>query len=246
MAPRHLLFILVAANLLFLLWSLVRPEGGGGEQLAAQEFASSRGMLVHINEQATPLSARYSIVSNPPGLLSGLSAVDRIEALQQGCLALGPFSSEEAARAVMPGLGISFNVIGRRELVAESPFYRAMIPPSASRELALLRLSEVRSTIERIGGGIDTYLVTSGPITNAVSLGVFGERSNALNVQSLLSLQGVDVVIEQENRTEVRFWVVANDPKAFEFIGENDSLSGLERVSAELSENLCETIAQAE
>jgi hypothetical protein len=245
-ALRRLLLILIAANLLLLLWNLVRPVSGQTGQFPAQSRLDSATTLIHINEQVAPplrVFPRASDLSLLPEVSSGAGDVEQIP---DACMMLGPFASEEAARMVMPVSGVSFKIESRAEAVTTSPLYRAMIPPAASRELALARQSEVRAAIERAGGRIETYLVTSGPIANAVSLGVFSEQSNALNVQSLLAAEGIDVVVERENRSEVRHWLVTNDSEAIEFIEENLNFQASSVALSRVSENLCETIAQAE
>jgi hypothetical protein len=225
---------------------LVRPAPDQTGQLPAHGGLESAAALIHVNEQALPLlraSPRVSDLSLPPGVSSDAGGVEQMSG---ACMMLGPFASEEAARVVMPVSGVSFRIESRSEAVAAVPLYRAMIPPAASRELALARQSEVRAAIERAGGRIETYLVTSGPIANAVSLGVFSEQSNALNVQSLLAAEGIDVVVERENRSEVRHWLVTDDSKAIEIMEENVNFQASAVALSRVSENLCETIAQAE
>lgn len=227
--PR-LLLLLVAVNLLLLLWNLVRPTLN--DSLAGDTHGPAVP-LVHVNELPPEMLVRHPLVS-------GKSDPFR------SCLMRGPFASRDDAQSIMLGSGIAFWVEARRQVMGDQPLYRAMIAPSESLEEARVRLFEVKAAIERIGGGVDTYLVTSGPIANAVSLGLFTQQSNALNVQGMLAGEGIEVAVETELRVEESYWVVTNNAEAIDIVDENTGLRVFEVVSAELSENLCEMIAQVE
>lgn len=227
---RRLLFLLLASNLLLLLWNSVRPAG---PELLRGGFNDSLAPLVHLREQ-------------PDFLLQGVSAVSDVSAVAgSNCRVRGPFSSNEDALVAMAGVDIAYRVVVLRTPVQESRLYRAMIAPADSLADAQLRLAAVRAAIERIGGGIDTYLVTSGSIANAVSLGLFSEQSNAVNVQSRLASEGVDVVIDVEFRTAESYWVVVDAQEVIDINDESSSDGVFQVAPPELSENLCEMIAQA-
>jgi hypothetical protein len=242
---QRLLFLLLAANFLLLLWSLLRPATGDPRSQVSKNMPNTQISLVHISELSNSLLATHADMHSRSDLME-TDAERRDDSLQDSCLMLGPFVSEESARIALSGERIVFGVISRSAAEQGALLYRAMIPPTVSREEALVSLSSAREAIQRIGGGIDTYLVASGPIANAVSLGLFIEPSNALNVQRLLAGEGIVVVIEPEIRAETRFWVVTYDAKVIDMLIENEYLQGLEVALAGLSENLCEMIAQAE
>jgi hypothetical protein len=243
---QRLLFLLFAANFLLLLWSLLRPTTDDPVSQASNNTANTHTSLVHVSELSNSLLLIRADIHSQAAQTTGAESGLRDESSQDPCLMLGPFVSEESARIAMTGEKIVFEVVSRREEEQGAVLYRAMIRPTASRETGLVSLSSAREAIQRIGGGIDTYLVASGPIANAVSLGLFSERSNALNVQRLLAGEGIVVVIEPEIRAETRFWVVTYDAKVIDMREGNEYLQGMEVVLAGLSENLCEMIAQAE
>lgn len=238
---RRLMFLLFAVNLLVLLWLVLRPatsdEGGQNSGILLPP-------LVHIDELSQDLISGLSSSANEPALAPA-NVVQNMPSID-GCWVRGPFASDAAATEAMRSSGFVDQVQLLRSEIAGPLLYRAMLAPSANREQAELQLSEVLGAIERVGGGIDTYIVTSGPIANAVSLGLFGEHANALNVQSLLAAQGVDVLVVPENRLETAFWIVMNGSDVVDIEGETLVAQGFERAPAALSENLCEMIAQAE
>ena len=238
----RIMLLLVAANILMLLWGVVRMPAHQLQQVRDGSLAS----LTHLSEVQDVV-----VVTASPGLAEISAESDAVSSdpaglLFERCFMRGPFDSDDAARTAMSGSDIAFSVRSVRESIAAAPLYRAMIAPSANLAEAQQRLSEVATAIERTGVVIDTYLVTTGPIANAVSLGLFSERSNALNVQRVLADQGVEVTVEPELRIATRYWVVANDADAVDIVNKNAAVPVFDVVPAELSENLCEMIAQAE
>lgn len=228
---QRLFLMLIAVNLLMLLWSVIKPSVGSQLQQGRDRSVAS---LLHIREQPEAMLAR------------GLPALGGDAGASLSCLKRGPFPNAQDAHEAMLDLSINYSVEILRVANQEFPLYRVMIVPSASLAEAQRQLADVRAAIERIGGGIDTYLVTSGPIANAVSLGLFSEQSNAINVQTLLAGAGIDVVVETEFRAEEAHWVITADPKAIDIIDESTGGEAFEVVSPELSENVCEMIAQAQ
>lgn len=213
-----LCYLLLASNLLFLLWHQLRPVSE----------PERTGVL--------------------PGLAAPLVLISELTSAPQAraCYLVGPFLQEESARVAMTSSGLPFALFSRREPVPDSVLYRALLPAASSRELALARLAEVAMVIERLGGGIDTYLVTSGPLINAISLGLFSEHRNALNVQSSLAAEDIHVVIETESVLQTRHWAVVESGQGIDFAGSNLFFEGVEVRLSESSENLCEMIAQAD
>lgn len=225
---RLLLLLLVSANLLLMLWNLVRQD---------------EALRVRPEQSLAPET--LTLLSEHTGILQARSVVADVET-EAVCLMRGPFASADEALAVMAGSAIEFRVEQLSLAVPDRPRYRAMLAPSATLAEAREKLAVVSEAIERLGGGIDTYLVTSGALANSVSLGLFNEQSNAINVQRLLAGENIEVVVETESRTETHYWLLSADDKAVDFVDESSAAGRFYSVPAELSENLCEMIAQAE
>jgi hypothetical protein len=102
----------------------------------------------------------------------------------------------------------------------------------------------VRSTIERAGTNIDTYLIVGGEFDNVVSLGLFSEPNNALNVKRVLEGHGYQPQIQIENRARQTREILVELEKDSDF--EEKTLQSIQTMglSLELVENLCEMIAQ--
>lgn len=245
--------VLVACNLLSMLWLVVRGDEGGGpiEGYAGEHVVQPEYSLQLLQDNTFPAAGGnntelmvYSSAANADALSQAAGESENSDG--QSCYILGNFASEADAVAAMTGSPQPYRVLARQVQQEGAPRYRVRSEVQSDREAGLLRLSELRQAIARSGAAIDSYLVTSGAIANAVSLGLFGEQSNALNVQRLLRAQGEEVVVELENQLGTRFQVVLIDSYHVDINGENWASLGLELTLSTGSENLCETIAQAE
>jgi len=86
------------------------------------------------------------------------------------------------------------------ELNAGSSYW-VHLQPEESAAAAYRRLAELQSL------KVESYVIGSGDLKNAVALGVFTQQKHAEETQSDLSKQGVDAVITTKPRTEVEIWV---------------------------------------
>lgn len=162
------------------------------------------------------------------------------------CFKLGPFESEEQISNWFGGIGVEFDVLIARVQDIDAPLYRAYTPAVDGRANAVALLSEIRDAIQRSGARIDSYIVSSGPLENAISLGLFGDQENALNVQRTLGAQRVNVLVEPELRFINHYWLVAKIDYYADFKRKIDDMPAILVQAISTVENLCETIAQAE
>jgi hypothetical protein len=186
----------VVLNLVYLGWSLVgvghQPESTGDsfEPAAYPE-------TLQLVEGGNPLSS---------GLAPEVSA-------QLGCPAVGPLADESVAREIVSALEkAGYGAEARQVELRNTPVYWVLVPPLASRQLAEQKLREFHVK------GIDSFLVATGEDANAISLGVFANRSSALGVQSRMAAAGVKADIREQRRDVRQRWVVLADPAAQGFL----------------------------
>lgn len=248
----RMFLLLLAANLLVALWFWLRAVGylPGEVQLADSTYGGPPAGYISLIDDAV-LASRSEGVPAVNGfgsevVVAGASELVGAEIDNDSplCYSLGGFISEEEAKSAMEGSSQPYRILIFQ--VAEGVRYRARSEVLPDREAGRVRLSDLRAAIARAGASIDSYLVTTGPLANAVSLGLFGEQENALSVQRILAEQGEDIVVEQEDQLQNRFKILSKDVYHFENNRENWLLAGYELVPVAASENLCETIAQAE
>jgi hypothetical protein len=128
----------------------------------------------------------------------------------------------------------------------DNPFFRVQISIFESRDVALIALEDIRKTIELSDIPIESYIVSADPLENAISLGLFSDRANALNVQLTLAYQGIDVMVEQEGRLTSRYLVALKREYYDDFKEEIDIVVDALMLEFSGAENVCETIAHAE
>jgi hypothetical protein len=118
------------------------------------------------------------------------------------CYTIGPLSSELALQRAEDRLRPFANSIRSRQTQADSDRGWWVYLPANSRAEA------VSLSRELAGRGVeDFYVVTSGPLENTVSVGLFQSMDNARNRQARIRELGFDVRIEVRRETIDQFWV---------------------------------------
>ncbi|MFM1897738.1 MAG: hypothetical protein RLZZ385_2812 [Pseudomonadota bacterium] len=162
------------------------------------------------------------------------------------CIQLSGFDNLEDALYFISQLqaeGINGQVLLRG--VTLEPQYRVYLPPFSSRDIATLTLETLQQLRQERGLSFESYLITRGPLENGIAFGVFALEAEAealadtLRGLSLAALTGtvprsegavlVELTTDENNRISEDLWQ--------ELV--------LDRPAIARSENVCETIAQA-
>ena len=123
------------------------------------------------------------------------------------CVALGPVETHDAAEA----LALRIRQDGGRALVRDRdilsrPDYVVHVEPSASRDLAMRTLRELKNQ------AIDGKVISDGKLTNAVSVGVFGLLAPAEAHRQRVADLGYEVDIARLERSRTVYSVYADGP----------------------------------
>jgi len=112
----------------------------------------------------------------------------------QACWELGPFEQASEAERLRLPTGIQRIKIDRSRVRVPAGFY-VLVPPAANREAA-------RQTLERLKakGVRDSWLFASGPLRNAISLGMFSQQENALRRKRQIEKMGFAVRLQRRER----------------------------------------------
>jgi hypothetical protein len=238
---RFLVYLLLVSNLLFALWHMLRLPGEF-EAVDVDEHAS-RERLVLLGEQRGMGRQEAAVVPESDQILSELISLAESSASASGCAQIGDFTNLTDLTQFAAGFAnVQYHV--RNDSVPLPPLHRVFLPPVEDRGDAQRLLASVRERIAEIGANIDTYLVIGGEFDNAVSLGMFNERSNALNVQRILSENGFDPQIAIENRLQQQFRLFVDWHEDSDFAKETRERVLISGLTVSVSENLCEMIAQ--
>lgn len=85
---------------------------------------------------------------------------------------------------------------------ARPPYHWVLIPPLESRSVALKRLAELQRA------GIDSYLVTRGEFSNAISLGLFESERLAQDLNARFQSRNVETVLVNKDRNQISYALV--------------------------------------
>jgi len=125
------------------------------------------------------------------------------EPVADGCPALGPVVDRKLAEEIASELrSAGYQVELRAAGDHQQALYWVYVPTADSVEQGLRRLREMHAA------GIDSFLVSSGPDRNAISLGLFANRASALGVQSRLRTFGYEALIREQLRSQPGTWLV--------------------------------------
>lgn len=158
--------------------------------------------------------------------------------LERVCLSVGPFQDSADVDAVISSLGD--NVITSSMSESEEPVSAdnwVLIPSLGSRKEALKMLKVLQAN------KIDSYLVTEGVHSNAISLGLFKKASSAQGVLSKMRSAGYEAEIHVIERFEKRYtgvlmaeFEVGSAPKML-----SQLIEDAEKIN--ISKSLCEMFA---
>lgn len=161
------------------------------------------------------------------------------------CLAITGFTGIEDARAlandaVQLGLITSVQVLE----VPASPQYRVFLPPASSQAMATLNLDALTELATNSEIPLESYLITRGPLENAVALGVFSNLVEAREVQETLAKYDYAIEIEELNSTTEDIRVQLSAASSVTLGAEAWSRLAESWTELQATENVCETIAQ--
>lgn len=214
---RWFLIVLLTLNVCYLLWGLLRPTPG---QEAAMELAADRTQV----GQAYPVTPLVT-----PSDLSDSRPV---------CALIGPFPDESLRELAME----RWATYEPRALSRSEPgevFYRVHV--SATEEGPDILLSSVRERLQGAEPDIGSFLISDGQLAGDVSLGLFRQHSNAVDVQRRASEAGVSAILHEEREESATYWLQLQ----FDTTQVPLSAGELRELDEDLqyTENLCETIA---
>jgi len=240
----RIVLILVASNFLLALWQiLIRPNEGDRREdypvvtlVHKREVGSLSLKSGHAEMLQAPETADIPVDTN-----SELDPTARIL-----CLEFGQFEGVTQFSDSLDGLALEYSVEEIQFRDMDNPFFRVQTPAFESRDVALIALEGIRETIELSDVPIESYIIPAGPLENAISLGLFSDRANAINVQLTLADQGIDVMVEQEGRLTSRYLVALKSEYYYDFKEEIDIIVDALMLEFSAAENVCETIAHAE
>ena len=155
------------------------------------------------------------------------------------CASVGPYADKAKAEAATTRLKAASidSEIQEVEAVASNRHW-VILPPQSSRERAAQLLRELQAR------KIDSFLISSGELTNAISLGVFAREELAADFRGKIRAAGYPAEIRKKEPQKKEFWVRISPGQAVENAKKvlSSPSSGLDGIK--FSNTVCETFAQ--
>lgn len=204
---RALLLLLILANCGLLAWhrwyelpadaSLTTAPALGGKplQLATELTPAQRKALAAEEAPASATAPQPAVAASTSALATSANA----------CAAYGPFPSDDAvqqgaARLKPLGLQVSEHLVPGKSKLG----YWVYLPPFSSK-----READAATVLLKRRGVADIYVVADEANRNAISLGVFSQRSGALERQKAMHKLGYHALMAERFRDEPRYWLDA-------------------------------------
>lgn len=185
---RSLFLFLLLLNILYALWQLQSEGLAPDSELEALPVrASTAGDVSGSSPVAVGQATGSAQATAPPPTL---------------CIRLGVFaerSEAEQLRQRLLALDVAASLV-EDELVSSSDYWLVM-PVAGGTAGALAKLSLLQEH------GIDSFVITKGPLAGNISLGVFSREDYAVARQAQLQADGYDVEIKPVEKLRSQFSV---------------------------------------
>lgn len=242
---RWILVSLLLLNFLYFGWSYWHDVQGGGDRKSEQVVFPAGGKgsddLVLLTERLpAPTSSAPPPSITPERPKAQPPQMPRPQAPSlRVCARVGPFENEAARNAILKRLGeAGLKAISEPPEANSVRQYWVLLPPADSRRRALQTLRELQAR------KVDSYLIASGDMRNAISLGLFSREELARGVQEKIREAGYPAEIQPKDKPETRFWVQVIAEQPFENAGKLlDSLVS-DQSGIKISNTSCEMFAQ--
>jgi hypothetical protein len=205
---RHVLYLLLVTNLVYLGWNLLQSNTGTTSESLLPPLPASVKPLVTLQESqqqsASPANATDSTSTSDAVVLDELTTAEPPGAgsLGNACKALGPFEIEDEVKAVAKRLD-ALGLQSRQRIaeVREENGYWVYLP-SMAREAAL----EIARQMDAKGD--KDYFIGKD---NFISLGIYQDVARAeVRLRQVRKL-GLDALLEVRYRTHDAYWLEFND-----------------------------------
>lgn len=225
---RYIAVFLILLNLAYLGWNLTRPAAEPVQSPAPRPLLNTGLTLLSEYQVASAEQARLNAEAERVcSLVSGFASIDGASIFMDEARGLGLEAALQLSGEPLPSQ------------------YRVYLPPSSSRSIATIVLDGLSERLARTDLAVESYLITRGPLENAVALGVFADQDNASAVQEQVRELGYEPLIEEIPRSSggVEVWLRSPSSRQVDDAEWLDLTA--ERPALTHSENLCQTLVQA-
>lgn len=240
---RWIVITLLVLNVVFFGWEISRLGQGAPVAVDEASLPPLKGAKLVLLTERLPSSGSGSPPPAPAlggGNSSVHRAVDRVEARKESmCVSVGPYEKEAEGASLVKNLDLEGvdATLEALELSREVQYW-VLIPPAATRKSALQTLRKLQAK------RIDSYLVSSGEMENAISLGLFNRQASAKGVLAEVTEGGFAAQIYQKERVQSEYWVRIEPGQTIENLQETLGTLVVPGGHIKISSAACEMFAQ--
>ena len=205
---KQFFYVLVVINLVFLVWKFGIDQRNSLVDEINDQHLDVAGAVQGAN--GVPANAEYEMLPTEPETADPAAAEPAADAAalpgaasSRGCFEVGPVQDRETAEAYLALLGQTAK--GARIVIRAGDVpdgWWVVYPKATTLEAARANRQMV------LNRGIrETWLFEQGPLKNAISLGLYQTREEALKQQQLLVEQGLPVKVEPRSVRGDVFWI---------------------------------------
>ncbi len=187
---------LIVANIAYLVWQ-------SGQSRAPDPAQTNPEEIIDTDAESLELLSEMDPAVLAQKTRAAVTPTQGQTASQQLCWLLGPFREQVTAKQVATRFQVLNIPASLRTIEGITGLdYLVYSGPYVSRADALGKLRMLQEL------QIDSFLITRGALTDAISYGLFPKRSQAKVLQGELAEMGYQVDIRENKRTEVQQWLV--------------------------------------
>jgi len=204
---RMFVLSLVLINIILFAARALQPGGSSADEPVQNEVRNTPRPSIELLENLPVNDAAVNHAGVEPEISVEPQEQPSAQAAMEspGCIQLGPFNSEDDLAVFQTEVVNILESIQIRETeTTVDKGYWVYLPPYPTRAEALNVVEQISKA-----GAKDFYVVPRGITVNAVSLGVFRNRSRAERRQQQIRKLGLglDIAIELQTEIESRYWL---------------------------------------
>lgn len=203
---RWIVLTLLISNVAYFAWELVRGSDYAPAEASASVLPPLKGKALVLLTERLPDTASSApppapVVVVPPTPV--YREVDSVRAKKETmCVSVGPYEAESDGETLVKNLKVEgfTSKVEALELSRDVQYW-VLMPPAQSRKEAMAVLRNLQAK------RIDSYLVSTGELKNAISLGLFNKEQSAKGVLASVREAGFAAELRQKERIQNEYWV---------------------------------------
>lgn len=241
---RWIVLTLLISNIAYFAWEF--SQGGIVEPTVLKDVAMpplQGASLVLLTERLpsvasnAPPPAPVVIAQPTPVHRQVDSVVGKKESM---CVSVGPYEAESDGRVLVKNLDVEGfkSKVEALELSRDEQYW-VLMPPVDSRKAAMGMLKNLQAK------RIDSYLVSSGEMKNAISLGLFNKEQSAKGVLASVREAGFAAELRTKERIQSEYWVRISPEQPLENLQKTLETLVVSGGAVKISNASCEMFAQS-